>query len=109
MFNGGNLKRDFTYIEDIVDGFVRAVNTPLKYEIINLGNGSPVELQTFVRLLENELGVKAQKNMLPMQPGDVYETFADTTKAERLLNFRAQTSFAVGIKSFVRWFQERLS
>jgi len=106
IYNHGNLRRDFTYIDDIVDGFVRAVNTPLGFEIINLGNGTPVELVTFVELLEKELGIQAKKNLLPMQTGDVFETFADTHKAKKLLGFEAHTSFAEGIKSFVSWYRE---
>ena len=106
IYNNGNLRRDFTYIDDIVEGFVSAVHKPMKYEVINLGNGSPVKLLDFVELLEERLGKKAQKNMLPMQQGDVYETYADTTKAKQLLGFEARTDFATGISNFVEWFIE---
>lgn len=106
IYNEGDLRRDFTYIDDIVDGFVRAVNTPLGYEVLNLGNGNPIELLSFITLLEQELGLEAQKNMLPMQQGDVYETYADTTKAKEKLGFEAKTDFATGIKKFVAWYQE---
>lgn len=105
IYNEGDLRRDFTYIDDIVEGFKLAVDKPLGYEIVNLGNGTPVELMTFVGLLETELGVEAQKNMLPMQQGDVYETYADTSKAKELLGFEAKTDFADGMKSFVDWFK----
>lgn len=105
IYNNGDLRRDFTYIDDIVDGFVKAVKKPLGYEIINLGNGSPVELMTFVSLLEKELGIEAKKNMLPMQQGDVFETFADTQKAKELLGFEAKTSFDEGVKKFIHWYK----
>ncbi len=106
IFNNGDLRRDFTYIDDIVDGFVRAVEKPLGYEIINLGNGKPVELMDFVKALEEALGIEAKKNMLPMQQGDVFETYADTTKAKELLAFEAKTDFYEGVKKFVDWFKD---
>lgn len=105
IYNNGDLRRDFTYIDDIVAGFVLALQKPLGYEVINLGNGKPVELLHFVELLEDSLGVQARKNFLPMQQGDVYETYADTTKAKALLGFEAKTSFADGIQSFAQWFR----
>lgn len=106
IFNNGDLRRDFTYIDDIVDGFVKAVDKPLGYEIVNLGNGNPVELIKFVELLEQELGIEAEKNMLPMQQGDVYETYANTDKAKELLSFQAKTPFDKGIKNFVVWYKD---
>lgn len=105
IYNHGDLKRDFTYIDDIVTGFVQAVKTPLGFEVVNLGNGSPVTLLDFVALLETELGITAEKNMLPMQTGDVYETFADTTKAKQQLQFSAETSLEQGIPKFVAWYK----
>jgi UDP-glucuronate 4-epimerase len=105
IYNNGDLRRDFTYIDDITDGFVRAVEQPLGYEILNLGNGKPVELLAFVSALESALGLTAQKNLLPMQPGDVYETFADITKAQDLLGYAPQTDFLTGIKAFAEWFK----
>jgi len=105
IFNNGDLRRDFTYIDDIVEGFTLAINKPLGYEVINLGNGRPVELLHFVELLEKALGKTAKKNMLPMQQGDVYETYADTTKAKELLGFQAKTNFEEGIQSFADWYR----
>ena len=104
IYNGGDLRRDFTYIDDIISGFVLAVEKPLGYEIINLGNGKPVELMDFVSTLEKNLGIEARKNMLGMQPGDVYETYADTTKAKALLGFETKTDFQEGVKKFMKWF-----
>lgn len=106
IYNNGDMRRDFTYIDDIVEGFVQAVHKPLGYEIVNLGNGRPVALLQFVELLEKSLGTSVQKNMLPMQQGDVYETYADTSKAKELLGFNAQTSFEEGVELFVQWYKE---
>lgn len=105
IYNHGDLRRDFTYIDDIVEGFTLAINKPLGYEIVNLGNGRPVELLHFVELLEKALGKTAEKNLLPMQQGDVYETYADTSKAKELLGFQAQTNFEEGVQKFVNWYQ----
>jgi UDP-glucuronate 4-epimerase len=109
IFNEGDMRRDFTYIDDIVDGFVRAVHKPLGYEVLNLGNGKPVELMSFVELMEKELGIEAKKNMMPMQQGDVYETYADTTKAKELLGFESKVDFPEGVKKFVQWYKEYYS
>lgn len=106
IYNNGNLRRDFTHIDDIVEGFVKAVQTPLGYEIVNLGNGSPVELISFVELLEKELGITAQRQMLPMQQGDVFETYASTVRAQRLLGFTGGRSLQDGIKSFIAWYKK---
>jgi UDP-glucuronate 4-epimerase len=106
IFNNGDLQRDFTYIDDIVEGFARAIATPVNFEVINLGNGRPVELMEFVTLLEKELGITAEKNMLSMQQGDVYQTYADTSKAKDLLGFEAETSFQEGVQRFVQWYKK---
>lgn len=105
IYNRGDLRRDFTYIDDIVEGFTLALNKSLGYEVVNLGNGRPVELLQFVELLEKSLGKTAEKNLLPMQQGDVYETYADTSKAKELLGFQARTSFEEGIKAFADWYK----
>lgn len=104
VYNNGNLRRDFTHIDDIVRGFALAVEQPLGYEIVNLGRGAAVELTEYITLLESSLGVEAQKNMLPMQAGDVYETYADTNKAHALLGFSAAVDISVGVRTFVEWF-----
>lgn len=105
VYNHGDLRRDFTYIDDIVAGFALAIEKPLGYEIINLGNGHHVELATLISTLETELGLTAKKNFLPMQPGDVYETYADVNKAKELLGFQAKTDFATGAVEFINWFK----
>jgi UDP-glucuronate 4-epimerase len=106
VYNQGELRRDFTYIDDIVAGFVAAVHKPLGYEIVNLGRGEPFTLMDYISSLEAALGVEAKKNLLPMQQGDVFETYADITKARELLGFSPQTSIKEGISHFANWFKE---
>jgi UDP-glucuronate 4-epimerase len=103
VYNDGNMKRDFTFVDDIV---LSALDKPLHYEIINLGNNKSVELNYFIGLIENELGKKAIKNFLPMQPGDVPETFANIEKARKLLNYEPKTNVEQGVKKFVEWYKE---
>lgn len=106
VYNNGDLKRDFTHVDDIVSGFEKAIETPLGYEIINLGRGEPTELLRYIELLEASLGVTAEKKLLPMQPGDVYATYAATDKAKDLLGFEPNVSIEEGIKTFADWYQE---
>lgn len=105
VFNKGDMKRDFTYVADIVDGFVRALQKPQGYQIYNLGHGSPVALLDFIKVLEKELGVSAKLNLLPMQAGDVPLTYADTKKAKDVLGFEATTNIEDGVHSFVEWYR----
>lgn len=104
IYNNGDMRRDFTYIDDIVAGFVAAIEKPLGYEIVNLGNGSPQPLMDFIAALETALSTTAEKNFLPMQPGDVFETYADIKKAKDLLGYQPQTDFTVGMQQFADWF-----
>lgn len=106
LYNGGDMKRDFTFVEDIVDGFAKALEKPMGYEIINLGHGRPVHLRDFVSTLEQVLGKKATITEKPMQPGDVPETYADVSKAKELLGFTAQMPIEQGVEQFVRWYRE---
>ncbi|MBW2973155.1 NAD-dependent epimerase [Candidatus Woesearchaeota archaeon] len=105
VYNYGKCKRDFTYVTDIVAGVIAALDNPLPYEIINLGNNVPVELGYFIEIIEKELGKKAIKNMMPLQPGDVPETFADIEKAKKLLGFEPKTKIEEGIKQFIEWYK----
>lgn len=110
VFNYGNLSRDFTYIDDITDGVVNTLvkdseNTSL-YKLYNIGNGRPVQLQDFIESLEKELDILAIKNLLPMQAGDVYQTFADTTSLEQDYDYKPQIEVDRGIKEFVSWYKE---
>jgi UDP-glucuronate 4-epimerase len=123
VFNGGHHKRDFTYIDDIAEGVVRAmerVATPdpawdsaapdpassrAPYRVYNIGNQSPVELLRFIGLLEEHLGVKAQMNFLPLQPGDVPDTLADCSDLEREVGYRPSTPIEEGVRRFVAWYR----
>lgn len=106
LYNGGDMKRDFTYVDDIVEGFARALERPMGYEIINLGHGKPVHLREFVALIEETLGKKASVVEKEMQPGDVSETFANVSKAKELLGFSADVSVEEGVKNFVKWYRD---
>jgi UDP-glucuronate 4-epimerase len=103
---GKDLKRDFTYIDDIIDGVISAIRSDIENEIINLGKGNPDELSEMISLLEKYMGEKAKKNLLPMQLGDVMVTYADISKAESLLNYNPKISLDMGIKKFIGWFKK---
>lgn len=107
VFNEGRLSRDFTYIDDIIEGVVRVIDQPPtspKHAIYNIGGGNPVPLMEFIRTLETALERKAQLELLPMQPGDVYTTYADATKLERKIGYKPSTTLAAGIARFVAWY-----
>ena len=106
VFNYGDMRRDFTYIDDIVAGTVSAIERPAPYEIFNLGNSDSTSLTDFIETIESELGRKAEKNMLPMQPGDVPETSADITSSREKLGFAPQTPLKEGIRAFIAWYRE---
>ena len=117
VFNHGDMRRDFTYVDDIVEGVVRVIDAPptrssnmsktdAPYQLFNIGNNSPVELLEMIRLLEVELGREAKKELLPMQPGDVPATYADIDALERAVGFKPSTPLAVGIARFVEWYRE---
>ncbi|GAB4536390.1 MAG: SDR family NAD(P)-dependent oxidoreductase [Thermodesulfovibrionia bacterium] len=103
VFGDGNQTRDFTYIDDIADGTIRALR-PLGYEIINLGSDNPVKLNKVIRLIEESLGKKAKRKTLPMHPADITATWADIERAKRLLGWRPKTNIEDGIKKTVEWF-----
>ncbi len=106
VFNSGRMRRDFTYIDDIVAGTIAAIDLGASFEIFNLGNNRPIELLYLIELLEEGIGKKAIKEMLPMQAGEVIETFADIEKSQKLLNFQPSTPLEKGIPQFIRWFKE---
>lgn len=105
QYGDGTSSRDYTYIDDIVDGIVRALDRPLGFQIFNLGNGNPVRLLDFISTIERCVGRCAIIRKLPMQSGDVMHTFADTSKAASLLGYRAQVSLAEGIRRTVEWYK----
>lgn len=107
VFNEGNLSRDFTYIDDIVEGIMLVVEDDKEItaaEVYNIGHGSPVKLLDFISLLENALGKEAKKEYLPMQKGDVYTTYADTTRFQNRYGYSPSTELKDGIKKFADWF-----
>ena len=124
VFNYGNHKRDFTYIDDIVEGVIRTMDHTAEpnpdwdsanpdpsssmapYRLYNIGNQQPVELMTFIGLLEKYLGKTAEKKLLPMQPGDVPDTWADTESLTRDVGYRPSTPIEKGVKKFVDWYLE---
>ena len=123
VYNFGKMKRDFTYIDDIVEAIIRLqdvipepnsdwtvetgspATSSAPYRVYNIGNSSPVELMDYITALEEAIGVKAEKNMMPMQPGDVLETSAETQPLYDLVGFRPQTSVKDGVKNFVDWYR----
>jgi len=124
VFNHGKHKRDFTYIDDIVEGVVRVLDQPAKansdwsgnkpdaasslspWRVYNIGNNNPVELLDYIAALEEALGKKAVREMLPLQPGDVPDTYADVTDLAENLEYRPSTSVEIGIDQFVKWYRE---
>jgi len=105
VYNFGKMRRDFTYIDDIVQGVLASMDRPVPYAIYNLGNSRAVDLLYFIECIEKELGKKAEKKMLPMQPGDVVETYADISESERDLGFQPTTRIEEGIASFISWYR----
>ena len=107
VFNEGNLSRDFTYIDDIVEGVVRVLQKPPqepRHEIYNIGGGHPVQLMDFIHTLEEHLGRKAVLELLPMQAGDVYTTYADSKKLETAVGYNPTTLLSDGLREFAEWY-----
>jgi len=124
VFNHGKMRRDFTYIDDIVEGVIRVIDSPPKgkpdwsgktpdpscskapYKIYNIGNSSPVELMDFIKAIEQALGKEAEKNMMPLQPGDVPATWADVSDLVEDLDYQPATSITEGVERFIGWYRE---
>jgi UDP-glucuronate 4-epimerase len=120
VYNHGAMKRDFTYIDDIVEGVVRVMTQPATpdpawsgnsassrapYRLYNIGNHAPVPLMDMIAILEEETGVKAKLDMLPMQPGDVVETYADVDALKEAVGFSPNTDLRLGMKQFIAWYK----
>ena len=121
VFNNGEMKRDFTYVDDIVAGLVRVLDHPpipdlsnltdpsvsktAPYKIYNIGNSSPVRLMDFIEAIETKLGIQAKKELLPMQPGDVPMTWADTSDLQANMNYRPDTPVKEGVSRFIDWYR----
>lgn len=108
-FGDGTTKRDYTFIDDIVQGVIAALEKDLPYEIVNLGNNKPVELNYFINLIERLLGKKAVIENLPMQPGDVDITYADISKAQKLFNYNPKTTIEEGMERFIHWYKHEFA
>lgn len=124
VFNNGDMMRDFTYIDDIIEGVIRLIETKAQpdsnwssddpkpssstapYRILNIGNNQPEKLMDFINIIEEETGMHAKTNMKPMQPGDVYATYADTDKLHDAISFKPSTSLKEGIGKFIGWYRE---
>ena len=124
IYNEGKHTRDFTYVDDIVNGIISVNECPAEidanwdsskpnpsssncpYRILNIGNNKTVELMTYISALENELGKKARKNFLPLQEGDIQNTASDTSKINTLVGFKAKTDIEEGIRNFVKWYKD---
>lgn len=124
VYNNGDIMRDFTYIDDIVEGILRIkdvvpepnaewsveagspATSSAPYRVYNIGHGSPVKLMDYIKALESALGIEAKKNMLPMQPGDVYVTYADTQDLFNATQYKPQMGVEQGVANFVKWYKE---
>ncbi|UCH48853.1 MAG: NAD-dependent epimerase [Betaproteobacteria bacterium] len=124
VYNNGDMVRDFTYIDDIVEGVIRILEVPPRgdamwraedpdpatssacFRVFNLGHGKPVPLMSYIEVLERSLGKKAKVRFLPMQPGDVYKTYADTTELRVAVGYEPVTSVEDGVKQFVDWYRD---
>lgn len=112
LFNYGELERDFTYIDDIVEGIMNIIpsipkeTNGARAKVYNIGNNKPVALKEFVSALEDAIGEKAKIEYLPMQPGDVYRTYADVSELEKDFGFKPQTDIRTGLKKFAVWYRE---
>lgn len=110
VFNNGEMERDFTYIDDIVEGVYRVMSLPrskLGYNVLNIGNSKPIKLMDFIESIENAIGKKALKQMYPMQDGDVTKTYADIMALERVINYQPKTDLIKGIATFMDWFMTK--
>ena len=105
VFNHGNMKRDFTYIDDIILGIRKSIEKNYSCEIFNLGNNKCEDLMQMISIIESELGIKAQINFMDIQPGDVKQTFAEIAHSKKMLGYQPKTSISFGIPNFIKWFK----
>ena len=113
IYNNGDMMRDFTYVDDIVKGILNIIPNPpaeneagAKYKVYNIGNNKPEKLMDYISILEKCLGMEAKKEFLPMQPGDVYQTYADVTDLMNDFDFKPSTTIEEGLGKFAEWFRE---
>ena len=108
LFNQGNMQRDFTYIDDIVEGICSAIDLEAGFEIFNLGNNKPEELMKMIGIIESTFGKKAQLELLPMPIGEIQTTYADISKAHAALGFSPKTSLEKGMEQFLGWYSKNI-
>jgi UDP-glucuronate 4-epimerase len=124
VYNNGDMRRDFTYVDDIVEGILRVQNiipqgnkdwqvetgsaaqSTAPYQLYNIGNGNPIKLTEFIESLEDSIGIKAEKNLMPMQPGDVYQTYADVEELFSATGYKPAMSVSKGVDNFVNWYRD---
>lgn len=106
VYNHGKMFRDFTYVGDIVDGIIKSLEKSYPYEIFNLGDSDTIELKYLITNIEQNLKQKAKINFKPIQPGDVEKTFANISKAKKMLGFNPKTKIEEGVKNFIEWYKE---
>ena len=124
LYNYGKHKRDFTYIDDIIEGILKVINkspegtidwdpenpslskSSSPYRIFNIGNNQSIELLDYIHEIEKNLGIKADKNLLPLQPGDVEDTFANVEDLSKVYGFKPETSIVKGVKQFIEWYKD---
>ncbi|MBE9466617.1 NAD-dependent epimerase/dehydratase family protein [Dyadobacter subterraneus] len=113
VFNNGDMQRDFTYVGDIVNGVIKTTLTDFdispKYRVLNIGNGSPVNLMEFISELETGLGKPALKNYMPMQPGDVPKTWADQNQLEKITGYKTEMTLQKGLNKFATWYKSHFN
>ena len=105
VYNNGEMKRDFTYIDDIISGLRSAIDKNYKCEIFNLGNNKSDKLMDFIGIIENELKIKAKINFKPIQPGDVEKTYADINRTKKMLSYNPKVNLKNGMKNFIEWYK----
>ena len=108
VYHKGESKRDYTYIDDILQGLLAALDRPSGSGIVNLGNSHPVKLLDLIQLIEDRLGMRAKLRLLPAQPGDISTTYADISKAKELLGYCPRTPIKEGIRRFVGWYLDEM-
>ena len=106
VFNHGNMSRDFTYIDDIIDGIVAIINNPSSNTIYNIGSSAPVSLMKFIESIEDALGKKSVKQLMDIQPGDVVSTYADISGLINDFNYKPATPLSIGVHNFINWYKE---
>ena len=105
MYGDGTSERDYTYVDDIVDGIIAALDADYDFEIFNLGNSETIQLKDLIELIGEKMGVKPKVDQKPEQPGDVPITYADIAKSKNMLDYQPQVSIEKGIEKFIRWFK----